>query len=368
MSGKGIVALLLAALLSGCGKAPEEIVIIRPVRAVKAGDVASLSGRWFPGKAKATQEVNLSFRVSGPLVEFPVDVGDVVTAGQILARIDPRDFQVELRNAQAQLEEAKALVVLREDEYARAQTAFERGGISDIELARQLAQRDRSKAQVDSLEASVDAAQDALDYTNLQAPFDGTVVATYVENYEDVLGKQQILRVLDDSRIEMVIDIPEQLISMAQYVEGITCTFDAFPGRDVPAEVKEIGTEASQTTRTYPVTLIMDQPRDFRILPGMTGRAQGRAGEPGADQADGLEVPVSAVASADGRTGHVWVIDDATNTVSRRPVTLVEVTVGGIRVQGVERGEWVATAGVHYLTEGQQVRILADEADQEAPS
>ncbi len=77
---------------------------------------------------------------------------------------------------------------------------------------------------------------------------------------------------------------------------------------------------------------------------------------------------MSAVASADGRTGYVWVIDDTTNTVSRRQVSLVEVTVGGIRVQGVQRGEWVATAGVHYLTEGQQVRILHDEPDQEAPS
>jgi RND family efflux transporter MFP subunit len=193
-------------------------------------------------------------------------------------------------------------------------------------------------------------------------------VATYVENFEQVLGKQQILRVLDDSRIEMIVDVPEQLISMAPYVEGITCTFDPFPGRDVPAEVKEIGTEASETTRTYPVTLIMDQPQGFKILPGMTGRARGRARAPDADASDGLEVPVSAVASADGRTGHVWVIDEATGTVARRPVTVVELTAAGIRVQGVEPGEWVATAGVHYLTEGQEVRILTEEADQEAPS
>ncbi|MHC4769726.1 MAG: efflux RND transporter periplasmic adaptor subunit, partial [Planctomycetota bacterium] len=328
----------------------------------------SLEGRWFPGKAQATQEVNLAFRVSGPLVEFPVIVGDIVTAGQILARIDPRDFQVELRNAQAQLEEAKALLVLREDEYARAQTAFERGGISDIELSRQLAGRDRAIAQVDSNGAAVEAAEDNLEYTNLTAPFDGIVVATYVENFEQVLGKQQILRVLDDSRIEMIVDVPEQLISMAPYVEGITCAFDAFPGRDVPAEIKEIGTEASQTTRTYPITLIMDQPQGFKILPGMTGRARGRAKAPGADASDGLEVPVSAVASVDGRTGHVWVIDEATGTVARRPVTVVEMTAAGIRVQGVDPGEWVATAGVHYLTEGQEVRILTDEADQEAPS
>ena len=368
MSGKGVLLLLVAALVAGCSKPPPAPDVIRPVRAVKAGDVASLEGRWFPGTAQATQEVNLSFRVSGPLVEFPVIVGDVVTQGQVLARIDPRDFQVELRNAEAQLGEAKAVLVLREDEYARAQTAHAKGGISDIELARQLAARDRSRATVAANEAALEAAEDNLEYTNLKAPFDGIVVATYVENYEQVLAKQQILRVLDDSRIEMIVDIPEQLISLAPHVEGIICTFDAFPGREVTAEVKEIGTEASQTTRTYPVTLIMDQPQDFKIFPGMTGRARGRARAPGADTSEGLEVPVSAVVSADGRTGHVWVIDDVAKTVSRRDVTLVEMTAVGIRVQGLEPGEWVATAGAHYLAEGQQVRILTDEADEEAPS
>jgi RND family efflux transporter MFP subunit len=368
MSSKGTVAVLLTALLFGCSKPPRAPEVIRPVRAVRAGDVSTLDGRWFPGKAQATQEVNLSFRVSGPLVEFPVIVGDRVTPGQVLARIDPRDFQVKLRNADAQLREAKAVLVLREDEYTRAQTAHERGGISDIELSRQLAERDRSRATVASNEAAVDAAEDALEYTNLKTPFDGIVVATFVENFEDVLAKQQILRVLDDSRIEMVIDIPEQLISLAAHVEGITCSFDPFPGRDVPAEVKEIGTEASRTTRTYPITLIMDQPQDFKILPGMTGRARGRARAPGADATEGLEVPVSAVASADGQTGHVWVIDEATGTVAKRPITVVELTAAGIRVQGVEPGELVATAGVHYLTEGQQVRILADDADEETPS
>jgi multidrug efflux pump subunit AcrA (membrane-fusion protein) len=157
MSGKGIAAVLLTVLLSGCSKPPPAPDVIRPVRAVRAGDVSTLDGRWFPGKAQATQEVNLAFRVSGPLVEFPVMVGDIVTAGQVLARIDPRDFQVELRNAQAQLDEAEALVVLREDEYARAQTAHAKGGISDIELSRQLAARDRSRATVASNEAAVEA-------------------------------------------------------------------------------------------------------------------------------------------------------------------------------------------------------------------
>ena len=92
-----------------------------------------------------------------------------------------------------------------------------------------------------------------------------------MENFEDVQNKQAILRLLDDSKIEMIIDIPEHLIINAAYVKDAFVVFDAFPGREIAATIKEIGTEASSTTRTYPVTLIMDQPEDIRILPGMTG-------------------------------------------------------------------------------------------------
>ena len=81
------------------------------------------------------------------------------------------------------------------------------------------------------------------------------------------------LRILDDSRIEMVVNIPENLISFAQYVKKVFVSFDAFPEQELEATIKEIGTEASSTTRTFPVTLIMDhQPSEFKILPGMAGK------------------------------------------------------------------------------------------------
>ncbi|MFQ5760315.1 MAG: biotin/lipoyl-binding protein, partial [Acidiferrobacterales bacterium] len=97
--GNAVAALVLTVLVAGCGKdeAPAE-TIARPVKAIKVGDVAQVSGRSFPGQARATREANLSFRVSGPLITFPVKVGDDVEEGQVLARIDPRDYQVNLNN------------------------------------------------------------------------------------------------------------------------------------------------------------------------------------------------------------------------------------------------------------------------------
>jgi RND family efflux transporter MFP subunit len=349
---------LFGLLVAGCAEPPPPPEVVRPVRAVRVGDATALSGRVLPGKAKATQEVNLSFRVSGPLISRPIDVGDEVTEGQVLAKIDPRDFEVNLRNVRAQLAEAKAAETLTTEELARAQDAFDRGAVSEIEMARQRARRDTAVANVQALEAAVDAAADALAYTELKATFDGTITAIYVENFELVQAKQAIARLLDDSRIEMVVDVPEQSISNVPYVQDIVCWFDTFPDLRLPAEIKEIGTEASQTTRTYPVTLIMDQPEPVKILPGMTGRATGRVVLPDDLGQAGVEIPATAVVSEAGQQGYVWVIDESSGVVRRQAVTVGETTARGIRVQGLEPGQWVATAGAHYLVEGQQVRIL----------
>ena len=137
--------------------------------------------------------------------------------------------------------------------------------------------------------------------------------------------------------------------------------FDTFPDREIPAKIKEIGKEASQTTRTYPVTLIMDQPKDMKILPGMAGKTvRAEGGLPDDANNAGIEVPVSATFSPDETDkAYLWVIDEQTKTVSRREVKTGKLTDRGIMItNGLISGEWIATAGVHYLREGQQVRIL----------
>jgi len=175
------------------------------------------------------------------------------------------------------------------------------------------------------------AASDQLSYTKLKAPFSGTVVATYVENFEDVRAKQAIARLIDDSRIEMVVNIPENLISMVPDVRNIRVTFDAFLDLEIAAEIKAIGTEASDITRTYPVTLIMDQPVDVKILPGMSGSASGDPPEQMLAQQGAMTVPVSATFAL-GNDTFVWVIDPKTNSVAKRKINMGMLTNTGIGV------------------------------------
>jgi len=414
------VALCALASLTGCEEPPEVTREPRPVRVMRIEDAKALSDRTLPGRAKATQEVNLAFRVSGPLIDLPVNVGDQVKKGDVIARIDPRDFQVALRSAKANYDAARAqlksMSVARPEEIAqleaavqaalarqrtatneltRAKPLVESRVISGSEFDKYLESKDRAdaelrqaqedlrigrlgarpedieakQAEIDSLRADGISAQNQLNDTNLVAPFDGTIVAKYVENYEDVQAKQPIVRLLDSSQIELVVSVPESTISLVPYVTDVKCAFDAFPDLPpIPAKVKEIGTEASKSTRTYPVTLIMEQPKEagVEILPGMAGRAWGRVEMPAGGATEGTEIPASAVFRRDGKD-YVWIVESAdgkTGTTKLQEVSRGELSARGLsHVQGLKAGELIVTAGANYLSEGQPVRILAEPSE-----
>lgn len=350
--------------LSGCGQEPPPTrETVRPVQAMKVADVQSISGRWLPGTAKATQEVNLSFRVSGPLIELPNDiVGKRYKKGQTIAKIDPRDFKVELQNVQGQLDRAQASLTQAQADYNRVLNIQKQdpGATSQAEVDKKKEGRDRARANITSYRAALTAAKDQLSYTELKAPYEGTVTSKYVENFQTVRVKEPVVRLLDDSSVDMVVNIPENIISVVQYVKDIRVRFDAIAGREFAAKIKEVGAEASQTTRTYPVTLTMKQPEDVKILAGMAGQANAKVDLPGEKAKLDIEIPVAAVFSPDAtQMTYVWIIDEQAKTVQKREVKVGELTDLGIQVtEGLKAGEWIATAGVHYLKEGQKIKIL----------
>jgi RND family efflux transporter MFP subunit len=238
-------------------------------------DASSLSTSAFPGRANPGQEVNLSFRVAGPLTEFPVSVGDRVVAGQVVARIDPTDYQTVVDAAASELQMARAAAKRAGADLGRIESAYREdpGATSEMALDRARQVRDSAVAGVRAVEATVSGARDQLGYTELQAPFEGEVVETYVENFETVVPKQPIARIVDNSSIDFVVSVPENLIGYAPNVTRIEVTFDALPGTVLAGRIKEIGREATQATRTYPVTIAIDPPDGVEVLSGMAGEA-----------------------------------------------------------------------------------------------
>lgn len=343
--------------VAGCEReSPEPVEMIRPVRAIRVGDAEPLASRSFPGRAEADREVNLAFRVSGPLIVFPAKVGDELKEGDLVARIDPRDFESDVRNAEGSLRRAKAQLEQANADLQRNLNIQREnaGAIAQATIDESREAVGVAEADIVALEATLKTAQDALVDTRLLAPFAGTVVATYADNFESVEAGSAIIRLLDTERIEFVINLPESLISVATDVTNVRVEFDAYPGIEIPAGIAEIGTEASDTTRTYPVKLVMDQPDGVTILPGMAGRASADPVLDGTSFGSDLVVPATALASsAEGGEASVWIVDPDSNTVALRPVTVRGLgSTGYIISDGIERGEIVVTAGVSFLRDG----------------
>ena len=357
-----VPALLSIIILTGCGEENVEKNFIRPVRTMEVQTLDAIGSRSFPGRAQASQEVNLSFRVTGPLIVRAVDIGTVVKKGDLVAKIDPRDFEVALRDVQGQLANAEATRARSKKDYDRlvAIRKKDAGAVSEAMLDKASDNFESAKAAVKSLQASEDSAKDRLEYASLKAPFDGIIVATFVENFQHVSAQQKVVRLLDDSRVEMVVNIPESLIGSAKYIHTASVVFDTHPDTLVNATVKEIGTEASQSTRTFPLTLSMEQPDEFKILAGMAGKTVAvEADFPDSSTTTALEIPLSATFSSgdDGLT-RVWTVDPEKKTVHQQEVTIGPLTDNGITIlTGLAPGDILVTAGVHYLQEGQQVLL-----------
>lgn len=357
----GIAAVLFVFVgMPGCRDAGESAEVIRPVRVLRIGDLSEFRGRQFPGRAEAVQFVDLSFRVSGTLQSLPARVGQAVEQGEVIARLDDRDFIVRVTGAEAGLARAVAELARAEEEFTRASVAFERGAASEMEIVRTREARNIAAANVNTLEAELQSARDALADTSLQAPFSGEISARFAENFEDIQARQPVLRIVDNSRIRFTVNIPEQMMAQVGSVEEIRCEFEAFPGQELIATVDEVQREADSVTRTFPVTLVMDRPANTKILPGMSGRAWVSRIRAEARATDEFDLPPGAVRQKAGEASFVWVIDEASGVVSRRTVEVVGISPAGIRVRGIAPGDVVATAGAAFLRDGQRVRILAE--------
>ncbi|MDJ0887596.1 MAG: efflux RND transporter periplasmic adaptor subunit [Desulfobacterales bacterium] len=357
-----ILTVLLAAglILTGCEE-PTVKEVIRPVRFLKLEDQTGFGGNKYPGRAEASTELNLGFEVSGTIEKRPVDKGDMVKQGELLAVLDLRDFKNEIAFAVAEADRNRAY-------RSRVAEALKSNAVAVQDL-------DDADARLAQSRAAVRIKRKAFEDAHIYAPFDGTVSWTYKEAGQRVQAKENVLRLLDVSTMEFTIDIPEQIIANVDRVKDVEIIFDAFPNRPIPARIKEIGTEASAGTRTFPVTLAFEQPEDITVQTGMAGVATGDPSDiPGRGiTADEFLLPVDAFFSPDGKKTMVWVLDEESMTVKGHEVQRGRLTARGQFARGLKAGMQVATHGAQTLREGQKVTIAtpirrSEGLDRESPT
>ncbi len=361
-----VLLLTLLFLFIGCKEEekPEIRQVVRPVKMMQVVAEDNILNRSYPGRVRAAKRVDLAFQVGGPLIELQVDEGQEVKKGELLARIDPRNFKTDLLNAEGRLARANASLSSAQSEYDRIKRIRQAdpGAASESMLVRRLEAVATASADIAALTASVQAAQNRLDDTRLTAPFDGYISKRHVENFQEVRAQEPIFSLDFLSQLEIIVDIPETIMASLQGQQRLDlyAEFAAAPGRQFPLSTKEYSTRADSTTQTYQIVLVMDQPDDINILPGMTATVNGSFLLHNSDSA-ALFIPAHAVFAGNTGESQVWVVDMETMTVHLRAVQTGELLgEDNISIEGgLEAGDVVVLTGVTLLREGMQVRDLS---------
>lgn len=352
-TGWALLAVASLTLLTACGSAEEPVAEpIRPVRVAtvekhEAGETVSL-----PGEIQAQDEVSLSFRVGGRMIERLVNVGDQVEAGQVIARLDPEPARNALRTARANLTAAMGQQTMTRNDYERQETLLRQGWTTRARYDAAAQALKAAEAQVDSAQAQFDTAQDQLGYTELVADGAGTVTARGAEPGEVVTAGRMIVHLARRDGRDALFDVPAPVISNAPANPVIMVALVSDPTVRATGRVRELSPQADPVTRTFKVRVgLQDPPEAMRLGSTVTGAIQvGGVG--------GIEIPATALTQAN-RQPAVWTVDQATSTVALRNIELERYDLARVIVaRGLETGEIVVTAGVQALRPGQKVRIL----------
>lgn len=357
-----VPVLSVTLLLAACSR-PEAAQ--EPMRAVKLLTVtrqAVSTPAGYAGEVRARTESRLGFRVGGKLVQRPVEVGQRVSAGQVLARLDAQDLALAAQAAQAQVVAAQTQRDLAAADFKRFSDLKAQGFVSGAEIERRQAALDAAEAALRQARAQGAVQGNQAGYATLVADGPGVVVAVEAEVGQVLAAGSPVVRLARDGARDAVIAVPEDRVAGLRV--GQTAQVRPWsPGRQeapaLAAQVREVAASADAATRTFQVKLAL--PANAPVVLGATvnvvlGPAQGADG---AAPSAALRLPTSAVVRAAGGSttdSAVWVFDPASSTVSMRPVEVSGADGNELIVTaGLQEGEEIVAAGGHVLSPGQKV-------------
>ena len=319
--------------------------MVRPVKLITVGAAVDTTISQFPAVIGANRLSELSLQVGGKLQEFPVKEAQRLERGDLIAKLDQRDFQTAVTSAKAQFQNA-------EQEYQRAVRLAEQDAIARNVLDQRKAQLDVSKAQLEQTEK-------ALADTVLRAPFSGVVAQSLVKELQTISAGQAVVNFMSVEILEATIDLPAGFLANIPKQEAHKNNRQAFvilnaaPNQLIEATYKEASLLADTASQTYAITFAFRPPQNLLVLPGMNATVELRLASD--TQTARVAVPMAAI-SKQGDIHYVWIVDKDSMTVLKQAVT-IEAGVGETIVvtAGLEAGDVIAGAGAAYLSEGMQI-------------
>ena len=342
---------LLVALLAACGKAPPPEEPVRAVKLVTVGETAYEAGHEYAAEVRARVESRLGFRVAGKIVRRAVEPGQRVQAGQLLAQLDARDYQLAADAARAQVASATTQRDLAAADLKRFQSLRDQGFISGAEMERRSAQLKAAQATLDQARAQQSSQGNQAAYTQLLADAGGVVTGVDAEVGQVVAAGTPVVRLAQDGPRDVVFAVPEDRVAAVRVGQPVTVRAWASDGQ-WHGSVREVAAAADPVTRTYAVKVARagEAPplgATVTVVPQQSG-AQGAAV---------IKLPTSAL-RREGAGTAVWVFDEASSSVRSQPVQVAGADGNeAVIADGLTPGMRVVASGVHVLAPGQKVSV-----------
>ncbi|NMM27848.1 MAG: efflux RND transporter periplasmic adaptor subunit [Glaciimonas sp.] len=360
-----IVLLALIASVSGCSKPAPKVEEVRPVRVIQLGAQQAEVAIEFSGDVRARVESRLGFRVGGKIVARKVDVGTLVTRGQVLMQLDPQDLQLVQAQAQAALQAAQSNRDLARAELSRYQELRSKNFVSQAVLDAKQTTYTAADSTVAQAQAAYRGQSNQAGYAVLVANVDGVVTKVDAEVGQVVAAGTPVVWVAQAGEKEVVVGIPEDKVANLRDVTDVRVRIWANPQAALQGKLRELSPVADPVTRTYVAKItILNAPGEVKL--GMTAYVSFVAKTPDAM----FTVPLTALLQDKAATA-VWLVENGV-------VRLAPVKIGGtsgddvLLSSGVTAGQTIVTAGVNLLKVGQKVKILgapavADATPKSAP-
>ncbi|OAP39869.1 efflux transporter periplasmic adaptor subunit [Sinorhizobium glycinis] len=349
---RALAVIALGAVLSGCSEEKTETKeTIRPVKVVEIASTGEVRRLDYAGTVKARTEMNLGFRVGGKITERLVNVGDRVKPSDLLARIDPTDYELAVRSAEATLFAAEKQVQTTSLTKERAAQLFTKSFSSKAELDQAILLYDQAISTRDAAASSLSQAKNQVAYADLKSDQSGIVTAINADIGQVVGTGTAVVTVAVDGEKEIEVAVPE--LDIAEFKPGKTVKahFWSNDMLTLDGHVREVSGSAERQSRTFSVRISL--PNDPRVLLGMTATVEA----PAANSGDLVAIPLSALAQKDGKN-IVWVVDRSASTVHARPVKLADYAGDQVRIaEGLRPGDLVVAAGTQFMAEDLKVKL-----------
>lgn len=409
------ITVVFSILLIGCDDKKEQAdtpkpTVVRPVKTLKVEPAVLKLEKTYSAIVEASQQVDLSFRVAGKIIELPIRSGKHVKKDDVIAQLDKRDFLTKITQVKSQLKQAQdQMVTLKvgarvEDiasqkadvaaaqaqvdaavaQVGRTEKLFKEGFSTQADLDKDVSTKrvadatleakkqalligqrgarkedlDAQEAVIAGLQSKLESSQDTLSDTTLRAPFDGIIATREVENFSNIQAKATVAVLQNLKTLKVGFDVPSPDVAELTRAKklDLKVILDSLPGREFVARQDEFSTQADTATQTYRGSVIIENLDDAAILPGMTGNLIITSKKEGTAV---FMLPLAALASSPEGKPFVWIVNMADNKTTKRNVVVGEADGADITIsEGLKAGDVVVTAGISALQDGMVVKPI----------